>query len=96
MRERAKRENWYTIPNAMSASRLLISPVIYNLIMRGNYEYALYLNIYGFVNFKNIFFKFIKSVKIVAYRILPMEKLQGHGPVNRAAWAVRLTRSPIR
>jgi len=47
VRERAKRENWYTTPNAMSASRLLISPVIYNLIMRGNYEYALYLNIYG-------------------------------------------------
>lgn len=46
-KERAKRENWYTVPNAISASRIIVSPIIYNLIMSGNYELALYLNLFS-------------------------------------------------
>jgi len=49
-KERAKRENWYTIPNAISASRIAVSPVIFNLIMSGNYELALYLNLFSAVS----------------------------------------------
>jgi len=49
-KERAKRENWYTVPNAISASRIAVSPVIYNLIMSGNYELALYLNLFSAVS----------------------------------------------
>lgn len=49
-KERAKRENWYTFPNAISASRIAVSPVIYNLVMSGNYELALYLNLFSAVS----------------------------------------------
>jgi len=49
-KERAKRENWYTVPNAISASRIAVSPVIYNLVMSGNYELALYLNLFSAVS----------------------------------------------
>merc|ERR1712137_1085326 len=49
-KERAKRENWYTLPNAISASRIAVSPVIFNLIMSGNYELALYLNLFSAVS----------------------------------------------
>ena len=55
VRERAKRENWLTIPNAMSAARLAVSPLLYNCIMKGNYEYALILNILRFLIYLKIF-----------------------------------------
>jgi len=49
-RERAKRENWYTIPNAISFSRLLIAPVTGYCICSGYHSAALCLNVFSLIS----------------------------------------------
>ncbi|CAG5103804.1 Oidioi.mRNA.OKI2018_I69.chr1.g944.t1.cds [Oikopleura dioica] len=50
IRERAVRENWYTIPNAISFGRIVIAPVTGYCITHGHYEAALYLNVVSMIS----------------------------------------------
>merc|ERR1712037_324354 len=50
IRERAVRENWYTIPNAISTGRIVLAPVTGYCITHGHYEAALYLNVVSIIS----------------------------------------------
>lgn len=60
-------ENIYTVPNALSLSRLLLSPVIGHWILAGNYKSAFIgFTVAGFTDLVNIM-ELLMDIEIIAF-----------------------------